>query len=238
MDYLLSFFCAIKEVLVSFWVWITTRTDTFWTAMSVLTTLFLSVVALWKEQLRPQPNLILEESNFAGKAVPLNGTIQTNSPLQPQIPVTISSYYYHARVRNLKRGVMAKNVMVLCNRKWLLNESGEVTETVDLHPPRSLTWSPREANGITSDISSYKYLDLIRVLSGRAEIELFTKATTGEHLIEWGQNTAIELEIVADNISKIQKYRLSILWLKPKYKLAGLQPLDGNITLSLSALKS
>ena len=34
------------------------------------------------------------------------------------------------------------------------------------------------------------------------EIELFTKPTSGEHRIEWGQNTEVELEVVADNFSK------------------------------------
>ena len=64
-----------------------------WIMLTAIGTIAVAVVAVWKENLHLEPDLILEPENLEGSNVPL----QTNDGRR------ITSCYYHLRVRNLKK---------------------------------------------------------------------------------------------------------------------------------------
>ncbi|MFA7254552.1 MAG: hypothetical protein WC133_00435 [Candidatus Omnitrophota bacterium] len=176
--------------------------EVFWTAMSTIGTLFLAVVALWKENMHRQPELVLEPENMEG----------VSAPLRAPSGQMIASCYYHLRVKNLKPKVLAKNVRILVKQVQLTNP-GAVRE---LHPPRQLTWAPAELGELAPSFSRERTVDLICVTRTNAQVVLVSAAFSGEHIIDWGRDATILLEVVADNFSKPRFYRLICKWLAPR----------------------
>lgn len=173
----------------------------FWNAWTAIGTVAVAIVAVWKERLVPEPNLILGFANRDGARVPL---------MVPGRGMLISCYY-HLRVRNLRQGILAKNVRVLIRRIQFLDPQPAVRE---LHPPRQLAWAPAELEELSPSFLHERTLDAVRVLRDHAEITLIGMPFSGDHIITWGRNVVISLEVVADNLSRVRFYELTCTWLE------------------------
>ncbi len=173
--------------------------ELFWIALTAIGTIAVAVIAIWKENLHWEPNLVLEAENLTG----------SNVPLRTSGGQMIASCYYHLRVRNLKPNILTENVRVLFRS---IQMTGSNSPVIELHPPRQLIWAPAELGELAPSFRRERTVDLIRVVQNRAEIVLLSAAFSGEHIINWGQNVRIVLEVVADNFSKDRFYELICEW--------------------------
>lgn len=198
--------------------------QTFWIMLSAIGTLLVAAVAVWKENFHREPLLVLEAENLEGSAV----------PLQHQDGSMVMSCYYHLRVRNQKTKVLVKNARVLF-RSIRFETPPNLRE---LHPPRPLVWAPAELGEAAPSFLRERTVDLIRVLRNYAEVVLQGSPFSGEHIIQWGQDARIILEVVADNYSRETFYELACAWQNSSPLTNFEQEPIGNLRITLQRVQS
>lgn len=183
-------------IFVFDWLWkkTTESGESFWTALTTISTLILAGVALWKEKLRSEPNLVLQPKNFVGEVARFgNGT---------------HGCYYHLNVVNLKPKVPARNVQVFCDSiRFLSNNSVK-----ELHAPLPLAWA-HAPQLLSPTISIDRAIDFVRVRFDVLEICGIVEPLNRSNVINWGEDVEIELHVSAENFSKQPRYLVGIKWL-------------------------
>lgn len=173
-----------------------------WAGVAAIASVAVAIIALWKENFKVKPDLILEKLNFEGKRADIFFSDRTIKP----------GCFYHLTVKNLRPRAMARGVSVFVNAVCSLRENNEWRE-VKLYPPRELAWTPMERGEVSPHVSIKKHLDLAHIVGRELKLGLMMPPSSNEHIVGWGVDANVELELIADNSNKNRIYNVKFTWL-------------------------
>lgn len=168
------------------------------TALSVVGTFVIAIIAIWQDRLRPRPKLSLRLKSTTGRVV---SDQQGNA-----------QRYFHLLVENSRRWSNARNVRVLLRQAFRQDSSGRYTQ-ITRHNFQ-LTWSPAYAHDITPNITTQDDLDLgfIDKIASKFMVLLYGVGTIPEATLSQNESMIIALEILADNYFSDKLFFFRIDW--------------------------